>query len=283
MLDFSKLSDGAYAVFFMFLSVWLVSFASIIASFHSLLKIESRTNQVVILLSLNLSELIFAVTIPLRLIPYFVAECLVCEHISKVETWNGFCYYGSFFLITIDRFLCLLLNIKYNVIVTPRRIKIAASIMIGCCFVCSLPFYFLPAEQTQFAVNSVIYPTLDSLFVITATSVYITIMVKLHTNRISDNLSSRPRRSFDWPAFRRRYKVPMLIIITFVCFIQIPDLYIMLSVYLRTSEDEYPEKSFVTTLIIYSCWFVGFLCDSIIYIRLVSKRQRRTNTILFSA
>lgn len=282
MLDFNELSVTAYVTCAVFFCVWFISFASIIASFYLLLKMRHRNNQIVILLTLNLSEIVFSITIPLRLIPYFIKEqCITCEYIGRVETWNGFCYYGSFFLITIDRFLCLFLNIKYNIIVTPYRLKIAASIMVIGCFVCSLPFYFIPWSQSQFVVNSVIYPTLDSLFVITATAVYVTILVKLHTNRISDT-DQRRLRVFDWSVFRRRYRVPMLIILTFVFFIQIPDLYIILSVYLRTTENVSEEKNFITTLIIYSCWFIGFLCDSIIYIRLVSKRQRRTNTITFS-
>ena len=282
MLDFNELPITAYVTCAIFFCVWFISFASIIASFHSLLKMRHRNNQIVILLTLNLSEIVFSITIPLRLIPYFTNEqCITCQYIGRVETWNGFCYYGSFFLITIDRLLCLVLNIKYNIIVTPYCIKIAASIMVLTCFVCSVPFYFIPWSQSQFIVTSIIYPTLDSLFVITATSVYVTILVKLHTNRITDH-GQRQLRVFDWSAFRRRYRVPMLIVITFVCFIQIPDLYIILSVYLRSAENVSEEKNFITTLIIYSCWFIGFLCDSIIYIQLVSKRSRRTNTIISS-
>ena len=281
MLDFNELSVTSYVACAIFFCVWFISFASIIASFHSLLKIRQRNNQIVILLTLNFSEIVFSITIPLRLIPYFTDdECVTCQYIGRIETWNGFCYYGSFFLITIDRFLCLVLSIKYNIIVTPYRTKIAALVMVITCLMCSLPFYFLSWSQSQFVVNSVIYPTLDSLFVVTATSVYVTILFKLHTNRISDT-DERRRGMFDWSAFRRRYRVPMLIIITFVCFIQIPDLYIILSVYLRT-ENVSKEKNFITSLLIYSCWFIGFLCDSIIYIRLVSKRQRRTNTIMIS-
>lgn len=293
MLDFGQLSTFSHVVLVVFLCVWLVSFCSIMAAFHALSKMKVRTNQVVMLLLLNTTEFIFAFTLPLRLIVYFTEQCTACDYVQKVEIWNGFCYYSSFFLITIDRFLCLILNIRYNVIITPKRIKIAVCIVVACCFLFSSPFFFLSSEQSQFVVNSIMYPTIDSLFVVTATTVYTTIIVKLHRKRVSVNLPQqqqrqqqpdrRRRSSFDWSAFRRRYKIPMMIIISFVIFIQIPDFYIILTVYLTTLDDTSLETKYSTSLIIFSCWFLGFFFDSIIYIRLVAKRQRRTNTIVLSA
>eukprot|EP00111_Clytia_hemisphaerica_P023960 TCONS_00070589-protein len=265
MLIFQELSTTAHMVFALSSIIWFLSLLAIMTAFRGLLQNPSRTNQIIMLMNLNISELVFCFTIPLRLIPSFTAQCKACEYIRKVENCNGFFYYSSFFFITIDRLLCLILSIKYNLKVTPKRVKIVSVILAFCCFLCSLPFYFLSTETTQSIINSIIYPVLDFLFVVTATTVYTLIIIKLH---------SRQQRTFDWAAFRRRYRVPFFIVLSFIICIQIPDLYIIISVYL--SNESIGEDALIKTLLIYSCWFIGFGIDSVIYIRFVCRRRRRT-------
>ena len=271
MFTFSELSTSASVALVSFGLIWLISVVTITAAFYWLVKCRQLVRQRVILFNLNFTELLFCITIPIRLIRYFT-ECPACDYVTRFDTWIGFWYYASFFFITFDRALCLVLGVKYNVLVTAKRLKITSVFVSLVCFLCSLPFYFLSKQESLIIVNSIIYPVLDLLFVTTAIAIYTTILVKLHKDSPS---SDNRRRTFDVTAFRRRYAVPLLIVLSFVVFIQAPSLYIIMSVYLNDAASSDPEKAFIETLIIYSLWFIGFFFDSLIYIGLVNKRHRR--------
>ena len=114
MLVFQELSTTVHMVFALASIIWFLSLLAILTAFRGLIQSPNRTNQIIILMDLNVSELVFCFTVPLRLIPLFTTDCKACEYIRKVENCNGFFYYASFFFITIDRLLCLVLSIKYN-------------------------------------------------------------------------------------------------------------------------------------------------------------------------
>jgi len=271
MFTFSGLSLSTLIVLAIFCLIWIISTVAITTACYGLVQCRQMARQRVILFNLNITELAFCVTFPIRLIPYFT-ECPVCYIFTRLETWIGLWYYASFFFITIDRVLCLLLGIKYKLIVTSKRLIITTVFISLVCLLSSLPFYFMSEQESLLIVNSFIYPILELLFIVTAVCIYTTILVRLHKNSPS---SDSGRRTFDMTSFRRRYAVPMLIVLSFVVFVQIPSLYIIVNVYLTDTVPEDSEEALVETLIIYSMWFIGFFVDSLIYIGMVKKRHRR--------
>lgn len=254
--------------------IWCISFAANVIGLFCLIKSPHDLNQRIILMNLNFTELTFTITIPLRLIPYFTA-CPGCKYLSRFESWIGFWYYASLFFVTFDRLLCMRLTIRYRQIILPRRLKTASGLISMTCFLCSVPFYFLDDKSTKFIVNVLIYPIMDFLFVGFAVTVYLYIFYKLKKYRKELGDNKKTGNFVAEKSFRKSYLTPMLIILSFMIFIQIPEFHIIFTVYLtqhttsvnetneRSSADE--EKAFVNSIVVYGCYFTGFLSDSVIY------------------
>ena len=263
MLTLQHLSNGIFVALSVFCLTWLLSFGANLLALLMLLKSRQNRNQRIILLNLSITELVFSVTIPIRLVPYFHA-CSVCWYLSRLETWIGFWYYLSLYLISADRLVCLLTGVKYRTLVRPTTLKYVSFGISATCFVSSLPFYFISSKQTQFVVNSVIYPVLEFFFVVFTIFVYSLILYRLQ--RRGKHLGKTKLSIYQH--FRKHYFTPLLIILSFVVFVQIPAFYIIFTVYMSntpSNEDNEREK-YLRSVITYSCWFTAFFLDSFIYI-----------------
>ena len=179
------------------------------------------------------------------------------------------------FAITLDRFLELRLNIKYNLYLNENRTK--KTLILVCCFVniaCLILLYIILSYRQPTLVSNIhetihknfyIYftPVTDTIFVIFAMTVYSYIFYKLYNNRRKDEALMKQVKCNETAATNiltvNRYRVPFRIILTFILFWIVPNI-------LQLISNCHPGYHGYFHLASYVLYRIGYIADAVIYI-----------------
>ena len=128
------------------------------------------------------------------------------------------------FLITMDRYLTIRLNVKYNILCPPKKMVILLLVLLTTSFLPLIPSYAFVLKKGLAFRSLYFYPILGTTFVIFASVIYFYIMKQVlrnrrNLNRLRKQLKENrktvcPAR----PSNRLKLFVPTLIIVTFVTF-----------------------------------------------------------------
>ncbi|XP_057311489.1 alpha-2C adrenergic receptor-like [Hydractinia symbiolongicarpus] len=156
----------------------------------------------------------------------------------------------SMILISVDRFLCITLGIKYKAIVTKRNVKFSLVLIWIIGVSTSIPFLF---AKERSHIKYIYYATFDALFVVFSVIAYA---------KIAFSIRSRTKRKRSKPigVFRKLYIVPFGIITTFVLFNVIPDTVEVLVVHYNRPFDS------TTYEAVFCFYIIGYIADPLIYI-----------------
>ena len=188
-------------------------------------------------------------------------------------------------LITVDRFMEIYLNIKYDIHWCTKKTKVVLAVALVMSLLSGIPAIMVGWREPcdVFKVFSLyVYPILEAVFVIVASFTYFYIIkqVRRHrkvSERIEKQLSENNKRPNQKPR-NNRFKifVPTLIIITFMLFTIGPNI-IKLCVFLDIIQKE--NEAHIAYIFI----AIGFIADPLIYIlNMKSIRYSRTKLALES-
>lgn len=190
-----------------------------------------------------------------------------------VLAWDGgidIMFYLIMCLISIDRLLCVLLHIKYNFYMTKKVFKTIIAIIWITGFLIAFPFHFMKHEHTYEFFYHYLYQICDNICIVVAVVSYsiIAYMLKKGRKKRSETLTViEPPKN---PGAKRRvYYIAGWIILTFVLFYYIPDIFLT----------AYPHSEIVK-IASPICWSVGLMTDPLIYI-FFDKQCRQTVVELF--
>lgn len=171
-------------------------------------------------------------------------------------------------LITIDRFMDIYLNIKYDIHWYAKRTKIALTAAFVVSLLSGIPAVIVgledPCKVFKF-LSLYVYPVLEGIFVVIALFTYFYIIKQVQKHKkISRKIENQLRENhiipFQKPSRNRfRIYVPTLIIITFILFTIGPNV-IKFFYFLNIIQNHY--ISHIAYLLIP----VGFIADPLIYI-----------------
>ena len=184
-------------------------------------------------------------------------------------------YYFIMFVITLDRFLELRLNIKYHLYLNKSRTK--KILILVCCIVniACLAFLCIIFSYQQSTMVSNIYekihknlfiyftPVTDTIFVIVAITVYLYIFYKLYnSNRREQALIKQIKCNETTKNITltvNRCRVPFWIILTFILLWIVPNILQLIS----HSHKDFHEYLHLASYVLYR---IGYAADAIIYI-----------------
>ena len=237
-------------------------------------------NQKYLIIALSLVELGFVASSVIRESIFYATgsrKDSVGLYVSLYSTViMGFMYYFIMFVITLDRFFELRLNIKYQLHWNKNRTKnglILVSFIVNVSWIvlsCISLLYQQPTIVLNIhnKVHKMCYlyflPVMDTIFIIFAAIVYSYIFFKLHQNRKKEDAL---RKQLGWNETTtslnlkvKRYCVPFWIIITFILFSIVPNILQLISfVYLECFHEYINSVSYVL-------YRLGFIADAMIYI-----------------
>lgn len=177
-------------------------------------------------------------------------------------------FYLIMLLITLDRLACVLLHIKYKILITNKLIRaiIYCSWVLG--FLSVIPLSFTASELTKDIVYTYGFVVSDSIVVLAFSVCYVAITCMLRVRRERLSSSSSKTRTHG-SVFRKQYLIPFLIITSFVLFYGIPDA-------VMTFSDKTEEQLQIVTVF----WSLGFVADPLIYI-FFNRAYRKTAICFF--
>ena len=237
-------------------------------------------NQKYLIVALSLVELGFAASSVIRESIFYAAGSRTDSVGLFVSLYNtailGFMYYCIMFAITLDRFLELILNIKYQLYWNKNRTKntlILVSCIVNVSYIV-LSCIILSYQQSRMVLNihdkickmSFLYfsPVMDTIFVMFAAIVYSYIFFKLHQNKKKEEALRKQlvcnETTKNISLKINKYRVPFWIIITFMLFCIVPDILQLISlVYLKYINEYFHSAS-------YALYRLGHIADAMIYI-----------------
>ena len=128
------------------------------------------------------------------------------------------------YLITIDRFLEIYLNIKYNIMWSPKKTMFVILLALTLSFLSLIPSFVIGLRKILFFVNVYILPILELIFIIAASVIYSYIIKKVlqyrrNNKRLREQLHEN-NKVVHHTNLKNPLKIfaPTLIIITFVLF-----------------------------------------------------------------
>ena len=250
----------------------LISLSVITTVFHIfgmivLCCLKSKLNQINILLCLAFSEMIYCLNLVI-----WPIKALKILRLSL----NLFCTLSNKMLMLIllgDRFLGIFLNIRYAIFVTRRKVVYLLSTTWGISGLYGLiPGLLVTINRDYYHlvyyVHSYITLALDSIFTFSAIYTYGYFYCKFKaTNRKDSN--SRSARSLGGSARNFRFRIPFLIVATYLIFNVSSTIIFQDIQYLRKKHEgrniECDPCKFLTG-IAYVLAVTGFLSDAILYI-----------------
>ena len=172
-------------------------------------------------------------------------------------------------ILTADRLLIFYLNLKYQLYVLPVRVlrlMVSVSIIsltIAITFAILIPLHEITWEQLSEGLN-VANIILDTVFIVLVLTTYCYIFIAYRRQ-------VKIKKSNQCWGHRDQFKlcVPSLIIVTFIIFKMVPDLYITASKY----EIVHPGKTEID--IAYISFRIGWLVDPLIYIFSLFFKKRK--------
>ena len=222
-----------------------------------------ETSQKRYLTNLSLVETLFALAQDVLVnVRTFVREEIWFQYIQLLAHVVGFWWCDVMIMLTIDRLLHVYLNIKYDLYITSTKIKI---MVIMCYLVPILTIVPLIAVQNITIERKLqiaklyLLPIFGALLVIAFISTYGYIYLRIKIARRRER--SQPQRQGQ-PRQDKSIFLPFWIIITFIVFIVLPEVFYIVLVYqLQAAVDE---------MLVYqiNClfWNVGLTVDALLYI-----------------
>ena len=224
-----------------------------------------KGNQKMLLITLSVAELTYAVVNIGKLL------CSLYNLINLNDAFFTLNFVARFWmywvimtLITIDRFLEIYLNIKYNILCSPKKTKTVLIIAIVISVLLLVPAFHVKKETLISFGILFCYPMLESFFIILALVTYLYIFKQVQRHRKStlkvQKQLRRNNRVITRMHFGNRFKVfvPSLIIITFIFFMCIPN---TISLFILKGFVK-PELQGVVFILIP----IGLVADPVIYI-----------------
>ena len=175
------------------------------------------------------------------------------------------------YLITIDRFLEIYLNIKYNIMWSPKKTMCVILLALTLSFLSLIPSYVIGLRKTIFISNVYIFPILEVIFIIVASVVYTYIIKKVlqyrrNNKRLRKQLQEN-NKGVRHTNLKNPLKIfaPALIIVTFVLFMVGSNVVCLYASFKKAKRD--------VRIIPFILLPVGFVADAVIYIfNLISVR-----------
>ena len=181
--------------------------------------------QRLLLIALSVIELSYAVVNIGKELSLYKKMEGVAEVLSVFSLMYIFLVYVFImFLITIDRFLEIYLNIKYRILWSPKKTMFILLFGVILSFFALIPSYVNGQPKTYSFTITYMFPVTEAIFVIVASSIYfyITKQVLRHrkkTLRLRKQLQANNRISHQRETHNRfKLFVPTLIIATFILF-----------------------------------------------------------------
>ena len=100
-----------------------------------------------------------------------------------IATTSGlyFWYIGLMTLMTLDRFLTVYLNIRYPIVWSYRKTKIALLLLFLTSVVVSIPFYYMRKNVLHYVVSLYFWSVLDWTFVVVGVATYSYFFIKIRS------------------------------------------------------------------------------------------------------
>ena len=234
-----------------------------------------HANQVNIIAALCIYELVGGlVSILFYIVKYNVTNMtrkLLDVTLCVTDIYITFNYYFIMILLTIDRFLVFYLNMKYHFYLPPRKITsliIVVSMTLFTCTIIAAIFIMLNKMSRLYYWNMLylLYVIIDISYILLVMSVYIYIFsVYKRQKKIRKNCKDN-NDSF-------KLLIPSLLIVTFIIFSIIPDLFLTGAYYqIYYVSDNVKEMPFIL-------FRIGRIVDPLIYIFGFSFRRGRQRCI----
>ena len=175
------------------------------------------------------------------------------------------------YLITVDRFLEIYLNIKYNIVWSPKKTMFVILLALTLSFLSLIPSYVIGLQKMIFFSNVYIFPILEAIFIIAASVVYNYIIKKVlqyrrNNTRLRKQLQEN-HKGVHHTNFKNPLKIfaPALIIVTFVLFLVGSNVVAVFATFKKAKRD--------VKIIPFILLPAGFVADAVIYIfNLISVR-----------
>ena len=234
-----------------------------------------HANQVNIIAALCIYELVGGlVSILFYIVKYNVTNMtrkLLDVTLCVTDIYITFNYYFIMILLTIDRFLVFYLNMKYHFYLPPKKITrliIVVSMTLFTCTIIAAIFIMLNKMSRLYYWNMLyfLYVIIDISYILLVMSVYIYIFsVYKRQKKIRKNCKDN-NDSF-------KLLIPSLLIVTFIIFSIIPDLFLTGAYYqIYYVSDNVKEMPFIL-------FRIGRIVDPLIYIFGFSFRRGRQRCI----
>lgn len=224
------------------------------------------------LLNLSFAEILICfISVLCQLTPASLID--VSYYIYYVSFGGSFLLYLIYYLITIDRFLIVYLNIKYHAVITMKEVRIAFCICYGISGLVTMTLFVLNPKQKIYEVFSlyIVFPG-NLLFILLTILVYSYIVFSIHKRRSKLAGSSRQRNHQS----NRLQLLPILLIASFIIFFIIPS---VTYTSIRLSNESTPPWLNVLLEVVYGA---GYSTDAILYIfsleKIKDKFKRQKDT-----
>lgn len=234
----------------MFLSLMLNSFGIFVLN----KQYKGKNNaQKIILINLSTIEIVkmiqdICVVIIYQYFGMIYEDYMVYFELMEIGTLS--IIFLSMILISVDRFLCITLGIKYKAIVTKRNVKLTVVMIWVIGVSTSVPFFFTNDRSN---IKYIYYTATGAFFVVLSVIAYATVAFSIRSR-------TRSKRSRPISVFRKSYIVPFGIITTFVLFNVIPDTVEVLVVHYNRPFDS------TTYEAVFCFYIIGYIADPLIYI-----------------
>ena len=267
-LFFDKMMERSVETFFKNLSIPLYAIA---LSFHSLgiylmTNVQTRNRiQDIIIINLSITEIFMSIcecsqNIILRfninpiVVDYFIV--LECALFVLPSVW-------IMGLLALNRFLEIYLNIKYNLIVNRKRIRIPLIVfwVIGVLNALTLVYLRSKYDTVSTIIFKFLLPTSEALFVFIAVGSYSYIWKKFCEQRTKIHRRSQQFNRQRMGFLKKKFFPPFLIIVAFFIFVLIPDLLNLVFLHVLKLKESPMINSIIQVL-----YVIGFICDALIYI-----------------
>ena len=236
---------------------------------YILQKQKRRENkQKIILINLSVLDITLGIALLLDTVLDCVKTTVLVTKILKAVTFALYLIYYEFLIfISLDRLVCVLLNIKYNYYVTFSRVKKAIAIfwLVGLCSF--VPSTILKFKKIVDVYIKRIFPTLDFIFIVISSITYSVVGLKLKKSNLKFASSTGRKQT-------QNFIVPFLIILSFSLCFAIPDIVL---IFLDKLDVIKPVVRFILLLN-----YFNVLLDPLIYIFTIKRlRENALSTLAF--
>ncbi|XP_057311188.1 galanin receptor type 1-like [Hydractinia symbiolongicarpus] len=249
---------------------------------HQTKKSSPNKTQWLYLLNLSVAELVLCVTGASRRFFKFIHHKEIAMSITLYQ-WTGclLVYFIAMIALTVDRFLAVYLNIRYQLHCTEMKtnIFIISTWVISTLFAVIINESFSEEEILNLTIMY-LFPVCEGTFLLIAIFTYAYFYKKVRRNRIRHSVAVSSVTAGVSEGENRRQKqrnnglyVPTLIVITFVFFVILPDQVFFVTTILHI------RISHLILNIMGVGYALGFILDAIIYVFLCSQVRRVAHRI----